>query len=671
LIIYGQLRNKSELSCTHFYLAFFLTLSSSFVDLVKTPGRRRASPRKAQPAINTHSTVMAFSDDEDPFQSSHLKPSPPLFTGVTKLDDDHPTVSPSQVLEVPSSPPEIAEDTEVTTQPFSSESSAPSTFIDLSVPLKEEDASTNVIARSSSLSQFPSLAAPSPLRKSVRNHREPSLEPNLAATPGSGLTGNHSSWLAKVREAKAIELTNKRASVAPTSLAAPSGGVKRKSGELPGSLPHHGGDGEERKAKILKTGTDITEALHPESRIPAPPTLQLSTADVRTAKSADDVSSLQTVSETDMMAPMKKAIEVLRARTGKSLAGTSLEINTKEPSPVGEEEVIPKVVADVTTQPCPPPPFPVPISSHGAAATEPVIVRIPESTQQVAKAIIAPPLSEESNRLSISDLVPKYTGSNATSRASANESSISTTPPDSPPPATKKAAFFVPGGPVFNKPPPVFVPPPTTKPGPSSAGCGDNVPKGYASQVPGYSFGAPFGLGLQPTKLSPPRNPLSGQSTQSSLFSDRVFDSQDNAPAWAPRSQEMTSQESQHIVEENGQLADLDDDDSWRIDDKFSATNQMWTPFAGVTAVEDSMTWSTVPSESQIGSKSPRQDPIEQDEVVAPVEARQSPDIVEELDQDMHIDDDMKRDMLDEGKPTVSLVTVSKGIFASQLLMNE
>jgi hypothetical protein len=36
-----------------------------------------------------------------------------------------------------------------------------------------------------------------------------------------------------------------------------------------------------------------------------------------------------------------------------------------------------------------------------------------------------------------------------------------------------------------------------------------------------------------------------------------------------------------------------------------------------------------------------------------------------------HIDDNMKRDMLDKGKPTVSLVMVSKGIFALQLLMYE
>ena len=613
----------------------------------------------------THTTAAAFSDEEDFFQSDHFKPSPSPFEGVTKPDDHAIDLS----SEISESPPEIIKKTEVAPQPSPSVPSAPSTFIDMSVPLKEE-VSANAIARNSGPSQFPSLAAPSPLRKSGWNLHESSLEPSLTTTPGTGLTGNHTSWLAKVREAKAMEVTIKRASVAPAGLAAPSGGVKRKSGEIPGSLPHPGDDSEERKTKIPKTGADIFEVFHPEPRPPVPPTLQLQATDVRTARSADDVSTLQTTSEADMMAPLKKAIEVLRARTGKSLAGNLVEMNAQEPPPVDEEAEELQVVADVSTRPSSlRPSLSAPI--HGAAATDTMVVRIPtppRSTQQAAEPIIVPPPCKEGKRLSVSDLVPKYNKSNATSRTSANETRISTTPPDSPP-AIKKTAFFVPGGPVFNKPPPVFVPPPTTKLEPSHVESGGSVPKGYASGPPGYSLGAPFGLGLQPTKLpkSPPRNPLSGQSTQSSLFSDTVFDSQNNARAWAPLSQEtqITSQESQHMVEEKEHPADLDDDDSWRIDDKFAATNQMWTPFAGITAVEDSMTWSTAPSESRIGSKSPRPDPTEDGVVAADQSLLRSQDIADESDKDIAADDDMKRDMSDEGKPTVSLVTVSKDIFAS------
>jgi hypothetical protein len=113
------------------------------------------------------------------------------------------------------------------------------------------------------------------------------------------------------------------------------------------------------------------------------------------------------------------------------------------------------------------------------------------------------------------------------------------------------------------------------------------------------------------------------------------------------------------VVEEKGHPADIDDDDSWPIDDKLASTNQTWKPFAGIAPVEDSMTWSTAPSESQIGSQSPRQGLIE-DAMNAATRSHQSQICVDEVDEDMDVDDDMEKDMLDEGKPTISLVTVSK-----------
>jgi hypothetical protein len=536
--------------------------------------------------------------------------------------------------------------------------------MDMSVPLKEEDSSASGIARKPSLSQFPTLAAPSPFRKSIRNPRDSSLEPSLTTTPGTGLTGNHSSWLAKVREAKAMEVTSKRASVAPAGLAAPPGSLKRKSSETPASLPHGDDDGEERKAKILKTGADIIEsACRLEPQVPVVSALPLPAVDVRAAKSADDVPTLQTGSGADMMAPLKKAIEALRARTGKSLAGNLTGMNAEEPSPVEMEVAVSKVVDDPLSQPHTlRPSLSAPTPIHGALATEEIIHTStpPRTYEQVAGDTISPPLREGSGRLSVSDLVPNHNKDNASSHALSNETSISTTPPDSPP--AKKTTFFVPGGPVFNKPPPVFVPPPAMKPERSPTDYHNNVLKGHASELPGYSLGAPFGLGLQPTKLpkSPPRGPLSAQSTQSSLFSDNVFESQSNLPTWMPRSQDtqITSQESQAVVEK-GYPADIDDDDSWRIDDKFAATSQMWTPFTGIAAVEDSMTWSTVPSDSRIG-KSPRQE-LTEDAVDAAVRSHKSQVIVDDSDKEMDIDDDMKKDILEEGMPTVSLVTVSKG----------
>jgi hypothetical protein len=123
-------------------------------------------------------------------------------------------------------------------------------------------------------------------------------------------------------------------------------------------------------------------------------------------------------------------------------------------------------------------------------------------------------------------------------------------------------------------------------------------------------------------------------------------------------------------VVETGHQVDIDDDDSWRIDDKFAEPNQMWTPFVGVAAVEDSMTWSTAPSESQIGKKSPRQDPTE-DIMDAAGRTHQSQIIADELDEDMDVDDDIKSDVLEEGKPTVSLVTVSRVYFCSAFTNNQ
>jgi len=605
--------------------------------------------------VAVHATSKALSDEKDVFLCDDLEMSPPPPPTTIEPSDDVVELHP----QFRGSHPPTIERMEVVPQYLPSAPSAPSMFVDVTVPLKDKDGSASDVARNPSLEQFPSLAAPSPLRKSIRNPRESSLEPSLTTTPGTGLTGNHTSWLAKVREAKAMEVMNKRASVAPSALVAPSGGVKRKSGELLCGLGNDGDNGEGRQAKILKASVDNTEAaIHHEPQPPEAPSLQLSVADVHAERSPGDVATSQMVSESDMMAPLKKAIETLRARTGKSLAGNLTEINLQDPSPADLEMV---VVNDGLSQPHTlRPSMSAPIPIHGKAAAA-AIIRAPtppRSSQPVAEPTIVPLLREESKRLSVSDLVPKHDSSNATSRTSSNETSISTTPPDSPP-ATKKTSFFVPGGPVFNKPPPVFVPPPTMKPDRPPSDIGTNIPKAHAAQLPG----TPFSLGLQPTKLpkSPPRGPFSVQSTQSSSFSDKVFGTQDDVPAWMPRSQDtqITSQGSQPVDEVKDHPADIDDDDdddSWPIDGKFGATNA----FAGIAAVEDSMTWSTAPSESQIGSQSPRQDSTG-DAIDGAIPSSRSQIGSDELEEDMDVDEDMKRDVLDEGKPTISLVTVSKG----------
>ena len=538
--------------------------------------------------------------------------------------------------------------------PAQSDLPAPPAFVDMSIPLREE-ASEAGVARNPSLPHFPSLAAPSPLRKSTWNLRESSLEPNqTTTTPATGLTG-HTSWLAKVREAKAMEVTTKRASVASASLVTHAGSMKRKSGEMPGRLPH-GEEHEERKSKVPKTSSsDVTETVHLESQPATTPTPQSEAFNVHRPKSADGAPPLQADSEADLMAPMRKAIESLRARTGKSLAGNLVETNIQDR--FGPDPEVAASKAEAPSQP---------ITSHPTSTPDTLATIRPITppkpvVQQVAESNIVAVSHEAGKRLSLSDLVPRHEQSNAIKRTSTNETSVSTTPPDSPP-ATKKPTFFAPSGPVFNKPPPVFVPPLTTVPkSPPPSG------SGHSLEPPSFALGAPFGLGLHPKlSKSPPLALFSGQSTQSSSFSDNVFDSQNNVPAWVPESQntQATSQESLPVLEKREDPADLDDDDSWRLEDKFAATNQMWTPFAGVTAVEDSMTWSTVPSQSQMGGKSPRQDPTESG-IAATAQSQQSQDAADELDDDMDVDDDVKSDTMDAGKPTVTLLTVGQCLLFS------
>ncbi|KAI0275078.1 hypothetical protein BC834DRAFT_850899 [Gloeopeniophorella convolvens] len=592
----------------------------SFVDLVKTPGRRRASPQKARP-LPIHAPILDISDEkEDVFQSAPLNPETPSPTPASKLH------------------------------------------------ARADDSPQQPRPRHPSLSQFPSLGAPSPLKKSTRQTRGSSIEPAPIATPGTGLTGNHTSWLAKVREAKAMEVNNKRASVTASGLAAPSGSLKRKSGELPDGMPLHGTDSEGRRAKLPKTSADITELFHLEPQPKASSALRVPEADVRATKSADDVHTMPEDRGVDMIDSLKKAVETLRARTGKSLAGNLAEVGTYDALPTIQE--VSSTATDAFSKANSiRPSFSAPTLMREVGAPAPSNRALTPPTFDEPVTDSAPQTSRETDkRLSISDLVPKRDKNSVTSRESANDISISTTPPDSPPVA-KKPTFFAPGGPVFNKPPPVFVPPPAANLKSSSTDSAA-LPKESAFKLPDYPLRAPFGLGLQSTKLSksPPRVPLSQQSTQSSLFSDNIFDPQKNVPGWAPRSQDTqaTSPGSQPVPEEKEPQDDLDDDDSWRMEDKFASTNQMWTPFAGITTVEDSMTWSTAPSQSQIGGKSPRQDPSEE-ELFTTGRSGQLQDVAEDSDQSMDIDDDMRKDVLEGGKPTVALVATHPNAMQSQM----
>lgn len=233
------------------------------------------------------------------------------------------------------------------------------------------------------------------------------------------------------------------------------------------------------------------------------------------------------------------------------------------------------------------------------------------------------PSEEASRRLSLSELVSKndikppqfklplsvFSAPVPTAAPSAkarhSDSSTSTTPPNSPPRSRPTTKDVIPPRPVFTAPEPVFkAPAPKPKPHP-------------------YPFGgSAFTIGLQPQfpkhSTSPkPATALYKESSQDSLFSDAIFDSQPGGSggghAWAPSTQdtEYTQQDAQSqalpkmIIERHFERDDIDedpddlnlndDDDSWPLSEKLAAARQVWA------GQEDSMTWSSVPTDSQNG----------------------------------------------------------------------
>ncbi|KAI0068208.1 hypothetical protein BV25DRAFT_1875503 [Artomyces pyxidatus] len=591
----------------------------------------------------TQATAITVSDSTHTFHSVTLTTSPrpivptPLHEAVTE-----------PLPKVPHAPVANIE-REAATLPLltlPTTSSWMSSTTDLSVPLRDHDPSESGLSRKPSLSQFPSLPAPSPLRKSTRLVREPSIGTSLAPAAVPAPASKRTSWLTKAREAKALEVNLKRASVVNAGLlgankagvsttVALASGTKRKSGDMLTGMVENssGGDEDERKYKLPKISADITEALYERMETMDGPadldlpvttsiiqlsTLQAPPADIRATKSADDVGS---VSQEGVLNLFKKTVEDLGARVGKSM-GKSLGGNAAnelaEARAAAQARVAERHKLDADQdRPSVRPSFSAPTLS------------LPEKGSSPQLLPPQPPVARDSDkRLSVSDLVSGHDyRQESASRIhtfnlqptfhSSSDISTSTTPPNSPPPV-RQTSFIVPHGPVFNRPPPVFVPPPSVQAGSSEVNKAGEIAKEYSFKLPTSSvfpLRPPFNVGLQPSmpsssKLSSPLRqppPLSGQSTQASIFSDGVFDSQNDVPAWAPRTQdtEYTSQESLvHQEKPDSNMDDLDDDDSWRMDDKFAASNQMWTPFGatnGVANEEDSMTWSTVPSQSQRG----------------------------------------------------------------------
>ncbi|EMD32287.1 hypothetical protein CERSUDRAFT_119010 [Gelatoporia subvermispora B] len=525
---------------------------------------------------------------------------------------------------------------------------------DIVVPIRDAmPTRTPGLARKPSMPQFTGLPAPSPLRKSMRVPQDAIVPTNMtttyaAAPPMPG--GKRSSWLVKAREAHAMEGTGKRLSTLNSTQGA-SGllGTKRKSGDMLGAptppstsgLVAKAADDTERAFKLRKldeqpqgerrrpSREEQSENTSGQSEVPTqavraqspPPTTNLAKPSVE-----DDPDAMTVTHEDEVMNRFRKTMEGLGARSGKSvgksLGGTAAaalaearaaaEARVAQRNQNDTGSLDPITAEDAQTEPAPAVPRrssrDVSIISHGRKGSD----------------------GGEDRRLSMSDLIStsekgkegqtvedKQTARPATSRTSPDSkpqesanTSTSTTPPNSPP-ASRKPSFTAPTAPVFSKPKPVFVAPPPPAPAPaqtsrppapatgSGADFSFKLPAPHLFSLPATTLGIPASMPSSSSQGGLHLKPggLSAQSSKASIFSDGIFDKEDDIPAWMP-----STQDTEYSIGPSQLKAtprdSLDEDDSWHVDDKFAA-NQMWTPFGFTSGdKDDTMTWSTLPSRS-------------------------------------------------------------------------
>ncbi|KAJ7786297.1 hypothetical protein B0H16DRAFT_26347 [Mycena metata] len=445
------------------------------------------------------------------------------------------------------------------------------------------------LAHKPSLSSFPSLPAPLPFRKSIRAPPDSSAAhgPIGVATPGAALGGKRTSWLMRAREVKALEITVKKPNAPAPSLPFPGpSGSKRKSGDMFALVGATGLEEEERKPKVAKTTEGDVALSKPKTSdgVKPPPEEEVEDAPSKPQE------------EQGLLVQLKKTVDGLGSRfgksLGKSLGGPAAANALAEARAAAEARIAERHHKEEEAT-----------MALGAPAAAP-----PPTIPTPAKAQPSPVFHSSHHRLSLSELVtssetqnksreiddvgtgPSITPAPTAAAKPVDEKSKTTIPPDS----SFPAVFHVAPPPVFNKPPPVFVPPaPPLAPTPTAQASTFKLPVTTAFSKP-----ASMALGLAPRVSSPKQSatvPLSAQSTLESVQSDALFDSQDSVPAWMPSTQdtEYTSGfGSQSLCEP---MTELDEDDSLGAG----------APWIGANAREDSLTWSTLPTQSQRGDTGP------------------------------------------------------------------
>jgi hypothetical protein len=457
---------------------------------------------------------------------------------------------------------------------------------DIIVPLRDVEVSPvspKSIVHKGVLPTLPTLPEPVPLRKSMRSAKDLSLGNVMlaAATPGNTVAGKRTSWLMKAREVKAMEGIPKKLTVTPTpTTAAVLSGVKRRSDETMDSSDQ--GDGE-RLWKAMKTKKEET--------VPA----KIASPKLPVAKPEASTETLERRSKDEILDLLKKTVQSLEARTEKpsnKLSGNTA-IALAEARAQAEARIAERnhhsTIGDIDSTTTASEPEASSMANFSKKLEPSFRVNDLFPSEGKVKDKSKSPGKNLSSHVDVHASMPK----SSDLQEVGNHASTSTTPPHSPP------SQFGQTIPVFNKPSPVFVPPV-----PSSARplpMPPSFPEANFSfpSLPAFTKPASMTLGIPPRLLSPVANQntaLRTQSTVESIQSDYLFGDRGNTEAWVPSTQdpEYSSRfDSQQVA--FGQQNARDDDDSWPVDAK-SSQGVHW-PFSGFSK-EDSMTWSTHPSQN-------------------------------------------------------------------------
>ncbi|KAI0801301.1 hypothetical protein C8Q74DRAFT_1241345 [Fomes fomentarius] len=594
------------------------------------------------------------------------------------------------------SPVPVEEEAESHTGHLPSASSS-SLHEEYTAPLRDEpSALVPGLSRKPSLSQFAGLPAPSPLRKSLRTPGEPTSNIVIGTSATAhAVKRSSTSWLSKARETKALGNTVKRTSTLGVATSTFSAN-KRKSSEMLEAAKDHANavlkalEEEERSTKLPKLSSPQAVFSNDQSKLQSvnfdssrdvpverPVFTAITTAPVTSVPRQDG--------EGDVLTTIFK--KNYSAHTGKS---TNKSLGGNAAAALAEARA--QAEARVAER----------LKQELGMATDSEDVEMVSDEQSAPIQSPAQPASSQSTefmeserRLSVSDLVPSSQASvmeKELEKASAlaADTSTTTTPPNTPPRARTTS--------VTGPPAPVFSLPPAPAAPASSRDVTVPVRDFKLPTTNPFSIPAAMALGMGP-KFAP----LSAQSSKASVFSDIVFDRQDASPAWMTSTQDTSYSaqlQSQGSQPKGGNDDDLDEGDSWGVDEKF-AGHQIWTPFGFTSSNPDQLkddTWSTIPSRStsqkggdtgvmqitqSLFSSLPQSEKVEEEEEAEPergfaqrlADAAQQPEDVDEVvddeaDMAMEIDDDdMRQDECEEtdiedaipaSKPTIKLVQHTK-----------